>query len=375
MPFNNPALWRMTKFYSLNYPITNVAATQGTKQVQIDLKKYLTGDTDFLARMIVRVHGNITVAGAGPGTATGNDNPLGLLVQANLSTSPIKANCAPINNVSSRGLSVDAMFNSGDPTLSVFQGGYVAVTDAAGVKAIDQYYELNFKRSEAVALEGVDYSLALAQYRTAVMQLVFGGRDQLFSGGVNTWDLSALSVDIYADIDQAIQPKYIHAWELFEQNFPITASTTDFKIDTLPSGFVYTDLFFISEEANIPADGIINNIAIFNGAQTWLAKGEGNARGFAYAFTMRNDRALNMPISSGANIVAPSGVYGLPMRDGMFSRCFDARYAPLTISLDVTAGAATNLRLVGRRMLPGGVYIRPDIAAQAAQFAKQNVGG
>jgi len=365
MPFNNPALWRMTKFYSLNYPITSVSATQGTKQVQIDLKKYLTGDTDFLARLIIHVHGPLTVAGAVVGAATGNDNPLGLMVRANLSTSPIKANCSPINNMSSRGLAIDAAFNSG--TMTDFLG-YTALTDVAGVQQVDQYYALNFKRSEYVALEGVDYSLALAQYRTAVMQLVFGGRDQLFSGGANTWDLSALSVDIYADIDQAIQPKYIHAWELFEQNFAITASTSDFKIDTLPSGFVYTDLYFITEEANVMVDGILNNISIFNGAQTWLAKGEGNALGFAYAFTRNNDRAILFPLSPSPSV--PDGVYGLPMRDGMFSRCFDARYAPLTISLDVTAGAATNLRLVGRRMLPGGVYIRPDIAAQAAAYAK-----
>lgn len=346
--FNQPALWRTTKFQSFNYPITSVAAVQGTKPFVVDLKKYLTGDSDYLARIFVRIYGTITVAGAGVGAATGLDNPQGLLVSANLQTSPVFANTVPLNQVSERTLRIDAMYNSGwnDPE--------TAITDAAGVKTIDFTVELNFKRSKIIAIDGIDYTLALNQYRNATLTLVFGGRDQLFTGGVNTWDLTGLNVDLMADLDMGINPSYIHASELYENTYNVSASNPSFKIDNLPSGFVYTDLYVMSEEAGALADGIINNISIANGSQTWTLQGEQNAENIRDLFTRRGYRAIS------DNDEVFTGLYAIPLRDGMFTRGYDCRYSPPIITLDVTAGAATVIRLGGRRMIPGGVYQRPN---------------
>lgn len=345
--FNTPALWRATKFQSFNYPITAVASVQGTKPYVIDLKKYLTGDSDYLSRIFVRIYGSIVKAGAGVGTATGLDNPQGLLVSANLQTSPVFGNAVPFNQVSERTLRIDAMYNNGwnDPQ--------TALTDAAATVSVDFTVELNCKRSMISSVAGVDYSLALNQYRNATLTLVFGGRDQLFSGGTNTWDLSGLNVDLMADIDMGIVPEYIHAWELFENIYTISASNPAFKIDNLPSGWVYTDFYIMSEESQALADGIVNNISISNGAQTWLLSGEGNAQNVRDFFTRRNYREIS------DNSEVFTGLYVIPLRDGMFTRGYDCRYSPPLLTLDLTAGAATQIRLGGRRMIPGGVFQRP----------------
>lgn len=356
MPFNVPALYRFTKVDTFSYPIQNVASVHGVKPAVRDLKKYITGDSDFVSRMFVRVFGNIIIAGAGAGVATGKDNPGSLLVDATLKTSPIYGNVVPINAVSSRGLHVDGVLNAGAANASDPQaiGGSTVIADAAGTVAVNYYTELIFNRSPLNARGGIEYSLPFAKYTTANLQLNFGGRDQFFTGGTNTWDLSGLTVEIWAEIDMGVQPDFIHAHELFENNYPVVASAKDLKIDNLPSGFVYTDLFFITEDANAMVNGVLNNVSVFNGAQTWFSKGEGNADALRYCFTSRNDRILQSP----QNV---TGLYAIPPKDRMFTRSFDARYAPLTISLDVTSlSATTNIRLVGRRMLPGGIYTKPQ---------------
>lgn len=354
-PFNQPALWRATKFQSFNYPITNVASVQGSKAVVYDLKKYLTGDSDYLSRIFVRISGNIVKAGAGPGVATGKDNPYDLLVSANLATSPVFGNTVPLNSVSQRMLSVDAAYNGGFDARN-----QAAVTDAAATVAVDFTVELNFKRSQISALDGIDYVMPLNQYRNATLTLVFGGRDQLFTGGTNTWDLSGLTVDLFADIDMGINPGYIHAHELYENIYPVLASNTNFKIDNLPSGFVYTDLYILSEDAGALTAGIVNNISIQNGSQTWTLQGENNAANLKYMFARDNYRQQSGAKFFGLPANDLTGVHAFPLRDGMFTRGFDCRYSPMIITLNVTSlSATTQIRLGGRRMIPGGIYQRP----------------
>lgn len=345
--FNLPALWRMTKFYSFSYPQTGSAASASPRSVVLDLKKYLTADNETLSRMRMRVSGNIVKTVSGAGTATGRDNPTGLLISSNLSTAPIYGNCAPYNQVSSRANLIDGMYNEG------WRDTFTAMTDANGTQAVDFWVEYDFRRSDGTVIEGIDYALALGKYTSLPFTMVFGGREQLFTGGTSAWDLSGLTVDLYADLDIAVNPAYIHASELFEQTFNITASSSDFKIDTLSSGFVYTDLYILSEEANALAAGIVNNISISSGGQVWLQKGEANAAGVQDLFAKRNNRAIT---GDGQTF---TGIYAIPLRDGMFTRGYDQRFSPPLITLDVTAGAATVIRLVGRRMIPGGIYKRP----------------
>ena len=341
---NLPALWRLTNFFSDSYPITSVAATQSTKNLVVEITKYI--QTEFLSRCFVRVKGPVVVAGAGAGTSTGADNSEALLVTANLTTQPQYQNVVPINNVSARGLLIDAMFNEG------WLDKAPPIPDVAGTYQIENWYELNFKRSGLPSGYGIDYSMPLAKYRSVLLTMQFGGRDQMFTGGTNTWDLSGLAIDLFADLDIGANPEFIHAHELFENNYAITATTSDFKIDTLPPGFDYTDFYFITEEAGARADGILNNLNIQSGSQQWLLKGENNAGAIRQMFSKRNNRTIT---DAGQDF---TGLYCIPLRDGMFTRGFDARFGQLTMSLDVTAGADTNLRLVGRRMIPGGILQR-----------------
>lgn len=342
---NLPAMWRLTNFFSDGYPITAVASSQSTKNLVVEITKYI--NTEMLSRLFVRVNGPIVVAGAGPGTPTGLDNIEALMVTANLTTQPQYQNVVPINNVSSRGLLYDAMFQRG------WLDKAAAVPDVAGIYNIDTWYEVDFYQAKVPAGYGIDYSMPLAKYRSVLLTLQFGGRDQLFSGGTNTWDLSGLNISLYADLDVGTNPEFIHAHELFENNYAISATTSDFKIDTLPPGFDYTDFYFLTEEAGALADGIINNINIQSGSQQWLLKGENNAPAIRQSMSKSNrNRAISDPNQDF------TGIYAIPLRDGMFTRGFDARFAQLTMSLDVVAGAATNIRLVGRRMIPGGIYQR-----------------
>lgn len=355
MSFNVPALWRFTKFYSIPYPITQVAGVHGQKPVTFDLKKYLTGDADSVARIIVRVFGNIVKAGAGPGVATGGDNPGNLLVSANLSSAPVFGNCIPFNSVSSRALHLDGIVNAGVITEDDPQawGGSTPLTDAAATSAVDLYTVLEFKRTPGIVRQPIEYALPLGKYTSLTLQAVFGGRDQFFTGGTNTWDLSGLNVEFYADLDSGANPKYIHAHEMFENTYPVLASSKNFRIDNLPAGFVYSQLAIVTEDAGVPVDGMLNNVALFNGGQSWLNKGEGNAAALRYSFLQRNNRIISTRI----NRASIPGLYVLPCRDRMFTRAFDARFSQLNLELDVTSLSVNSVvRVVGRRMLPGGIF-------------------
>lgn len=355
MSVNIPALWRFTKFDNFAFPITAVSATPGTKQVLRELKKILTDDSATLSRLLVHIVGPVVIAGAGAGAASGADNPGSFLVSANLTSSPVYANCVPINQVSSRGLRADGIVNAGVITEDDPQawGGSTVIADAAGTVQVDLWTVLNFKRSPGNVRQGIEYGLPLSKYTSLLLSLQFGSRDQMFTGGTNTWDASGLTVELYADLDLAVSPEYIHAHELFENNYPVTATTKDFKLNDLPSGFEYTDLYIITENAGAPVDGILNNVSIKQGGQTWFEKGEGNAAAIRYAFLERNNRLATSLIKR----ATVPGLFPIPLKDRMFTRGFDARYSPLTVSLDVTSLSATsNIRLVGRRMLPGGIY-------------------
>lgn len=338
----------MTKFNTAPYPIQVNSAAPGTSPVQFDIRKFLTDDNAMLSRMFLRIKGPLVKTSSAAGTATGNDNPTGLVVSTNLSTSPIYGNCVPLNAVSSRGVRIDGMFNEG------WNESQTALTDAAGTVQLDLWFEYDFRRSDGAVIEGIDYAMPLGKYKSMTLSTVFGGRDQLFTGGTSSWDTSGLTLEWYADLDVASNPAYVHAVELFEQVISIPNSNASLIIDTLPAGFIYTDLYLLTEEANALADGILNNISITSGAQTWLLKGETNAAAVREMFSKRNNRTIT---DAGQTF---TGIYAIPLRDGMFTKGYDQRFSAPLLTVDVTAGAATQLRLVGRRIIPGGLYIRAD---------------
>src|SRR4051812_9972573 len=104
-------LWRYKKLTSFPYPIGGANVSASPVTVPVELTKY--AQEDFFNRLVVRVFGNIVIAGAGAGVATGRDNPEGLLVQANMQTSPQVTGVTPINRLSARGLLYEAMITRG----------------------------------------------------------------------------------------------------------------------------------------------------------------------------------------------------------------------------------------------------------------------
>ncbi len=334
-------LWRYKKLYSFPYPIGGANASASPSSVPVEITKY--AQEDFFNRIIVRVFGNIIVAGAGAGVATGRDNPEGLLIQANLQTSPQVTGVTPINRLSARGLLYENMLTRG------YLLKATAVPDAAATTAVDWHYIFNFSR--AGTRKRIEYSFAMQKFTSVLLTLTFGGREQLFTGGTNTWDVSGLSVEIYGDSAFAVQADQVHSHELFEQSFPILATQSDFPIDTLPSGYLYTDLVFLAEDNNALVNTVINNFAIEGGGRIWLAAGDNNA-----ALVQSDDtQELLMPSQTLTGIYAPVSM----LRNGMFTQAIDALTAPVTVRLGVTfpgvGGHVYNVRMVGRRMVPGAV--------------------
>lgn len=333
------------------YPVGGANVSAGPVPMPIEITQY--AQTDVFDRIIVNVKGNVIVAGSGAGTATGAPNPHGLLNKANLQTQPQYKSVVPFNNVSARSLLTDSALAKGyfENTLEA------AIPDVAGTYAVNFYLEFYFKRPRV--RKGIQYALYLQKYTSALLTLNFGGREQLFTGGTNTWDLSGLQIKIWADSDYAVSANAIHASELFEQTYVVSASQSDYPIDTLPPGFIYTDFCFQSEVSGALADGVINNIDVEGGGRVWFRQGDANA-GFIRHIVSReimNDSAEDM-----------TGLYAIPLRDGMFTRGIDALTAPITIKLDVTyVSPGTVIRLFGRRMVPGGVQAAPAKNASTAQ--------
>lgn len=331
------ALWNFRKLATLPY----------AAQVPIELTKY--AQTDVFTRLLVRVFGNLTTTGTF-GAASGADNPEGLLTSAVLQTSPQVAGVVPINAVSGRGLRWDAALNRG------FIITPLAITAAAQTAAkIDFTYELIFIRRRVK--KGIEYGLDMSKYTSALLTLNFGDiATTLFAIGTGVGSLvGQMNVEIYADSNFAVNAAQQHSTELFEQNFPVLASQSDFPINQLPPGFLYTDLCFITESNGIPVNTVLNNIDIEGGGRIWTPAGDNNAAEI--------QRSMTVPLFDGGATVYQdtnvpgklAGIYAIPLRDGMFSRAIDALTDPILIKLNVNLVGTTNVRLLGRRMIPGAV--------------------
>jgi hypothetical protein len=350
-------LWRYKKLYTFAYPIQGAQSNPSPIATPVELTKY--AQEDIFDRIVIHIVGNIVIAGSGAGTATGLDNPEGLLTQALLTTTPQVTGITPINRLSARGLLYENMIERG------YLLKATAVPDTAGTVPVDWHYILNFKRQRS--RKGVEFDFAIEKYTSALLSLVFGGRGQLFTGGTNTWNLSGLNVEIYADSNFALDASKvsIHAHELFENTYPITATQSDYPIDTLPSGYLYTDMIFLTEYNNVltnndPTSGnpIVANFDIEGGGRVWLSSGDDNAD------MVRSDWTQEL-LQTGQTL---TGIY-VPdsiIRQKMYTRAIDALLAPITLKLTVQAPTSPNLinvRLVGRRMIPDAVHSSKSAAS------------
>jgi hypothetical protein len=351
-------LWRYRKLTTKTYPIGGAAVAAGPTPVPIELTQY--SQEDVFDRLLIEVSGNVIVAGGGAaGVATGAPNPHGLLNKLQLQTQPQYNGIVPVNNLSARSLLNDAFLALGSD-ISLTE---LPIPDIAGTYAVDFFIPLMFKRPGV--RKGIEWAFFIQKYTSALLTLNFGGREQLFVGGTNTWDLSALNIVIWADSDLAVQVPEIHGSEMFEQTYPINAAQHDFPIDTLPPGYIYTDIVLQTEVAGVLANTVLNNIDLEGGGRVWLPQGDNNA--FLIQHMIGQARMNDSPT---ANL---TGIYPIPLRDGMYTRGIDALKAPVTLKLDVNAPGANRLvRLLCRRMIPGAVQrrVNPKPAVQ-----RQNVAG
>lgn len=338
-----PNLWGFKKIASKPYPVAGAAGSSPQGQVVFDLKDFLQNET--ISRLMVRVRGNVIIAGAGPGVATGRDNPESLIVNITARHTPALGVVSK-NSLTPRGIIQQAIFDRG------YSIHGTTIADAAGTTAVDYWLPLNFKMPGSV--NPIEWGLPLSLFNSYQLTINAGGREQLFSGGTNTWDPTGLVVEIWADYDAGVAGSF-HLVEEFEQIVPVLQTQADLQV-ILERGFAYTHLLFVAQTANAKDDTLINGITVQSAGRIWTPQGDKNA---AMIHNWNRETHVN---SAAESLV---GTYFIPaLRDGMASRGIDASADRVEIKLDVTFGAGpSNVIIRGRRIVPQGLQVNPAKAA------------
>ncbi len=338
-----PSLFGFKKLTSKPWPIAGAQAVSAQGQVTVDLKDFLQSET--VARVMIRIRGNVIVAGAGAGVATGRDNPESLVVS-------LTARHAPALGIVSK----DALTPRGIIQQSIFDRGYsihgTAIADAAATVAVDYWLPINFKMPGSV--NPIEWGLPLALFTSYQIVLTVGGREQLFTGGVNTWDATGLVVEIWADYDAGVAGSF-HLVEEFEKIIPVLQTQSDLQI-VLERGFSYTHLLFIAQTANAKDNTLVNSVTVQSAGRVWTPQGDKNA-------AMIQNWNRESHVNNAAESLA--GTYFVPLlRDGMASRAPDASQDRVEVKLDVTFGAGpSNVIVRGRRIVAQGLQVKPGQAA------------
>jgi len=305
--------------------------------ININLGQYLKDE--YVRKFVVRVKGNFNLTATGS-AATGLDNPEGLLTVATVQSQPVVNGIVPFNAVSGRAIKFDSAFERGYFLGTAQQTPF---TDSAtGIQAIDAAWEFLFKRPRR-ARKSVEYDFPFPGFNSATMTLNFGDINTLFTGATGSW--AAVVVEVWCFSDYNIQSDRIQSHELFEQLYTVSAANSQFLLNQMTPGYVYTDLCLIAEVANVPTDGVIDNIDLESSGNIWFPAGDDNARIFKEEITV--------PMFSADSYASLAGVYALPMWDGMFSRSPNFVNQPPLFKINVLS--ACNIRVIGRRQIPGGL--------------------
>ena len=359
------ALWTTKKIFSTSYT--------PNQAIPVELTKYL--QSEFIGSLFVRLTGTATYTTAGTPEYTGRTNPEDLLINATLTTNPTVNSVIPFNQVSGRALRLDSDIN-----LGCFRQAAPILSSVSTAQTLDVTYRLNFRRKGL--RKGVEYGFDISRYTGALLTLTFGDISRLITTGTMSW--TSTVVEVWAECAYNVNPQAIHAHELFEMNFPILATQSDFLINQLPSGFIYTDLWLIAEDTTTAgvstqdvapfnlSNGVLNNVDIEGGGRIWLPAGDLNADclqrtktvdSFDGSVTPTDDPAYT---TEGSTNLFPNQVKGLYLasvmkyQSGMYTRQIDALTSQILMKLNVTFPAASghtyNIRLVGRRMVPNAVY-------------------
>jgi hypothetical protein len=346
------ALWNGDKPYTANYPLVGPKST-GTANLVVDLVKQ--GLKDTVDTFSIHLIGSIVTGAGALGTATGAENPQGLVTLSRLTTAPQAAGLTPVNALSSRAVVVDQ---------AIVQGAFDTVPAIANVASgtipLDTWLHFRFKRPGVK--KAIEYAHPMKKWNSDLLTLTCGTVDQLFTGAATTWDMTGVSIEIFADVDVDANPENIHAVELFELLIPVTSANPALIINQLPQGCFYDNLFLVAEDTTTAtgvtalSDTLIQNISIQGGGRTWLQEGQNNASFIRQRYT----KPLFFDPNGGAHGL--TGIYVLPLRDGLWSRAIDATSTPIILKLAVLQGAGGfvaghtyNIRVCGRKIVPGGI--------------------
>ena len=353
-----------------------ITSQQLQKQVNFDLFKSGLSN-EFLKAMWVRVTGTMKTGSATKGTAVaGLLNPYDVLTNLTFNVSPTPgAGLLPFNQVSGRGtyfveaidrrefLSQFAQFG-GTTTLLADPdtADNVNFADGNGNYTLDLWIPLKFQRNHV--RKPAEYGFPLSKFTSAVLSCSFDlTQTDYVTGSSNTWDFTGLTAELWGDWDYDSSPAGVHATELYEQVFPVTANGP-LLINQLPAGVIYTDIHIITEHNGEPTSGIIDNLDVEGGGRNWTFNGDKNASFLAKNAALQFDGSIyaTSDVATGgggfAALIGIPGIYSLPMRGGSFLRGLDARNTQLLIKPNVTGwtnSGTYNVRLLARKISPYGI--------------------
>jgi hypothetical protein len=362
-----PSQWQRRKLTTVNY--------QPNQKQVIDLRKYETDGV--FDRIIVRLTG--TVIGSSMGAATGVDDPEGLLQNCTMVVTPAPQGLVPFNQVSGRTLLYDRALEDRTFVKAPLITALSSTTATASI-TLDCEWHLIFQRRNV--RKGIEYGFDMGRYTGAVLNLTFGDLVNLYSGAVSNWGTAV--VEIWADINYNVNPNHLHAVELFENLYSITANNPSFLIDNLPNGSYYGDLMILSEvnnaldnrmlgaatQAGIPTGGSFD---MSSGSRIWLQLGDTSAD-----YLQRRTRELydgSVYNVDDPNVTSPSvsrtvrGQFSLTrlgVHQPMLTKAPEALTSQILVKVAVTATGTSQLRLFGRKIVPGGVFSAPAAKAAAS---------
>ena len=357
---STPAQWQQRKLTTVPY--------SANQKLVIDLRKYETDGV--FDRIIIKLTGAINTGNGSAGTTTGADNPEGLLQNAQLVVTPSAQGLVPINQVTGRTLKYDRAMEDGWVT----QGAVLA--DGSGTITMDAEWHLVFQRRRVK--NGIEHAFDIGRYTGATLNLTFGSQTALFTGGSNTWNFANANIEIWGIINYNVQPKYLHATELFENVYPVLATQASFLIDNLPNGCYYPDIVILAEDNGVLSNVIANSFDLSSGSRSWLMNGDNNADFVQRSLTQRiydgNSVFLTDDPAAYASAVKITGQYALSRLgklQGLLTKAPDALVAQLLIRVNetFTSGHTQQLRLFGRKVVPGGVYKQPPTGKTSSASA------
>src|SRR5260370_3165690 len=160
-----PELFRFKKIRTFNYPILGVNSSAADQTVFLDLKDFVQKES--IARGFIGIVGNIIIAGAGPGVATGRDTEQ--LISNVINTTAPSLGVLHLNNVNGRGFQAMGIFDKG------FSFRAAAIADAAGTTAVG--FIVAFTLPMAASLSPSEWARPIGAFDARPLPITVYGRN------------------------------------------------------------------------------------------------------------------------------------------------------------------------------------------------------